>query len=67
MKLAEQCKSNQQIHSLLSRAKLSSVHAVDALVVATALDLESAIIATADLKDIRKLAGSARKLNIFAL
>jgi hypothetical protein len=35
--------------ALLARAKLSSKHAIDAFVVATALDFERAVIATGDL------------------
>ena len=57
----------QRAGGLLSKAKLSSEHAVDAFVVATALDFESAVIATGDPVDIRRLAGSSRQLRVFAI
>jgi hypothetical protein len=53
--------------SLLARAKLSSVHAVDAFVVATAIELGPAIIATHDAEDIERLSsgfGAVRVLSI---
>ena len=41
---------------MLARLKLSSAHAVAAFVVATALQFETAVIATGDPDDIRRLA-----------
>jgi len=52
---------------LLAKAKLSSAHAVDAFVVATALTFEKAVIATGDPSDIQQLASGSRRLRIFAI
>lgn len=57
----------QRAGGLLAKAKLSSEHAVDAFVVATALDFESAVIATGDPSDIRRLSSAHRQLRVFAL
>ena len=57
----------QQAGHMLARLKLSSVHAIDAFVVATALQFHTAVIATADPKDIQRLAASFSKIGIFAL
>jgi len=57
----------QQAGHLLGRAKLSSVHAVDAFVVATALQFETAVIATGDPNDLRQLIPPFRRVRIFAL
>lgn len=53
--------------ALLSRAKLSSAHAVDAFVVATAVELGSAIIATHDLDDMKRLAAGHGDLRIVSI
>ena len=53
--------------ALLARAKLSSAHAVDAFVVATALEFGSALIATGDPDDLRRLSSGFRQLRIFAV
>lgn len=53
--------------TLLSRAGLGSTHAVDAFVVATALELSPAVIATGDPDDLRRLAAGSSNLRIFAL
>lgn len=52
---------------LLARLKLSSAHAIDAFVVATAAQYPTAIIATGDPTDIRRLASKERKVRILAL
>jgi len=57
----------QRAGGLLAKAKLVSEHAVDAFVVSTALEFDSAIIATGDPKDIKRLLGSNRKVRVFAL
>jgi hypothetical protein len=44
--------------ALLARTKLSSAHAVDAFVVATAIELGPAIVATHDPVDMKRLAAS---------
>lgn len=53
--------------ALLAKARLSSQHAVDAFVVATALEFESAVIATGDPTDIKRLAGGYGKVKVLAL
>ncbi|MEI9947718.1 MAG: PIN domain-containing protein [Pseudomonadota bacterium] len=57
----------QQAGHLLAKLKLSSAHAVDAFVVATALQFDTAVIATGDPIDIRRLAAPFRRIAIFAL
>ena len=57
----------QQAGHLLARLKLSSAHAVDAFVVATALQFETAVIATGDPADIRRLAAPFRHVGVLAL
>ena len=52
---------------LLARLKLSSAHAVDAFVVATAAQFPSAIIATGDPADIRRLAAGQPKIRVMGL
>ena len=53
--------------TLLARAGLGSEHAVDAFVVASALELAPAVIATGDPDDLRRLAAGSANLRIFAL
>jgi predicted nucleic acid-binding protein len=57
----------QQAGHLLARLKLSSAHAIDAFVVATALQFETAVIATGDPDDIRRLAAPFRHVGVLAL
>ncbi|HEY2404665.1 MAG TPA: PIN domain-containing protein [Polyangiaceae bacterium] len=57
----------QQAGHLLARAKLSSAHAVDAFVVATALQFDTSVIATGDPTDIRRLAAPFSRVGILAL
>lgn len=57
----------QRAGRLLAKAKLPSAHAVDACVVATALDFDAAVIATGDPGDIRRLSSTHRQVKIFAL
>lgn len=52
---------------LLSHAKLSSAHAVDAFVVATALSFEQAIIATGDPDDLNMLAARHKRLTVLSI
>jgi predicted nucleic acid-binding protein len=52
---------------LLARAGLDSAHAVDAFVVATALEFGIAAIATGDPDDLRRLAMGAPNLRILAI
>lgn len=58
---------SQQAGHLLARLKLSSEHAIDAFVVATALQFETAVIATGDPDDIRRLAAPFQRIGILAL
>ena len=53
--------------SLLARRKLSSEHAVDAFVVATALEFTSSVIATGDPKDIARLSSGYAQLRVFGI
>lgn len=52
---------------LLAKARLGSTHAVDAFVVATALAFESAVIATGDGTDFKRLAAGLRTVRIFQI
>ena len=52
---------------LLARAKLSSAHAVDAFVVATALDFPSSVIATGDVADIEALCATFKQVRAFRI
>jgi predicted nucleic acid-binding protein len=57
----------QRAGHLLARVRLSSAHVIDAFVVATALLFETAVIATGDPADIRRLAAPFRHVDVFAL
>ena len=57
----------QRAGDILHRRKLSSQHAVDAFVVATALTFESAVIATGDPKDIQNVAAPYRQIRVLPL
>jgi hypothetical protein len=57
----------QQAGHLLARLKLSSAYAIDAFVVATALQFDTAVIATGDPDDIRRLAAPFRRVGVLAL
>ena len=57
----------QQAGHLLARLRLSSSHAIDAFVVATALQFDTAVIATGDPDDIRRLASPFSRVGVFAL
>jgi predicted nucleic acid-binding protein len=57
----------QRAGGLLSKAGLASSHAVDAFVVATALEFDAAVIATGDPVDVKRLAAPHRQLRVFAL
>jgi predicted nucleic acid-binding protein len=57
----------QQAGHMLARLKLSSAHAIDAFVVATALEFDTAVIATTDPDDIRRLAAPFRRVGVFAI
>ncbi len=57
----------QRAGGLLSKAGLPSSHAVDAFVVATALEFDAAVIATGDPGDMKRLAAHHRRVRIFEL
>ncbi len=57
----------QQAGHLIARLKLSSAHAIDAFVVATALQFDTAVIATGDADDIRRLAAPFSRVGVLAL
>ncbi|MGH7281111.1 MAG: PIN domain-containing protein [Polyangiaceae bacterium] len=57
----------QMAGALLSRAKLDSKHAVDAFVVATALQFDSAVIATGDPRDIGRLSAGHPSVRVFSI
>ena len=57
----------QQAGHMLGRLKLSSAHAIDAFVVATALQFELAVIATGDPADVRRLAAPFPRVSVLAL
>lgn len=57
----------QRAGALLTKAKLASTHAVDAFVVATALEFDSSVIATGDPGDITRLAAAYRQVRVFAI
>ena len=57
----------QRAGGLLSKAGMRSANAVDAFVVATALEFDSAVIATGDPLDLKRLAAPHRRLRIFAV
>jgi predicted nucleic acid-binding protein len=52
---------------LLAEARLSSRHAVDAFVAATALEFEASVVATGDPRDLRLLVARHRTVRIFPI
>jgi hypothetical protein len=52
---------------LLARARLASDHAVDAFVVATALDFPDSLIATGDVGNIESLAAGFKQVRTFRI
>ncbi|HET7543667.1 MAG TPA: PIN domain-containing protein [Polyangiaceae bacterium] len=57
----------QQAGALLTEARMSSVNAVDAFVVASALEFAAALVATGDPKDIRRLAARHPSVSVFSI
>jgi hypothetical protein len=57
----------QRAGSLLAAARMSSAHAIDAFVVAIALEFEVAVIASGDPKDIKRLAADHPQVSVLAL
>jgi len=52
---------------LLVKASMSSANAVDALVVATALEFDTSVIATGDAKDLKRLSAPYREVTVMQL
>lgn len=57
----------QRAGALLAKANMSSANAVDAFVVATALEFEAAVIASGDPKDIQRLSAAFRQISLVVL
>jgi hypothetical protein len=57
----------QRAGSLLTRAKMTSAHAIDAFVVATALEFEVSVIATGDAGDLKRLSAPFDQLSLMQL
>jgi len=57
----------QRAGALLAAARMSSTHAVDAFVVATALEFERALVASGDPKDIKRLAADHPQVSVLEL
>ena len=57
----------QRAGALLGRARMSSASAVDAFVVATALDFEASVIATGDATDLKRLSAPYRQISLMQL
>lgn len=54
----------QRAGALLEKAGMRSHHAIDAFVVSTALEFESAVIATGDVEDLKRLVGSHGQITL---
>lgn len=57
----------QRAGALLAAARMSSAHAVDAFVVAVALEFDLSVIASGDPKDIKRLAANHPHVSVLAL
>ena len=57
----------QRAGALLEKAGMPSAQAVDAFVVSTALEFDSAVIATADVDDLTQLAASYRQITLLRI
>ena len=57
----------QRAGALLARARMSSASAVDAFVVATALEFEASVIATGDAEDLKRLSAPYRQVSLMQL
>ena len=57
----------QRAGALLAKASMSSANAVDAFVVATALEFETSVIATGDAKDLTRLSAPYRQVTVMQL
>jgi predicted nucleic acid-binding protein len=57
----------QRAGDLLAKARMSSEHAVDAFVAATALEFDTAIVATGDPSDMQRLLAGHSKARVFSI
>lgn len=57
----------QTAGALLAKARMSSANAIDAFVVATALEFEKSVIATGDTRDIRRLSAPYPQVSLMQL
>ena len=57
----------QRAGGLLSRARMPSASAIDAFVVATALEFENSVIATGDAQDLKRLSAPYRQISVMQL
>lgn len=57
----------QRAGALLEGARMTSAHAIDAFVVATALEFDSAVIATGDSHDMKRLAAPYRQITLMEI
>ncbi|HEX2879921.1 MAG TPA: PIN domain-containing protein [Polyangiaceae bacterium] len=57
----------QRAGALLAEARMSSDHAVDAFVAATALDHDASVIVTGDQRDMRRLLARHPQIQVFGI
>jgi predicted nucleic acid-binding protein len=57
----------QRAGALLGKARMSSSNAIDAFVVATALEFDASVIATGDVKDLKRLSAPYRQVSLLQL
>ena len=57
----------QRAGALLEKARMPSRHAVEAFVVSTALEFDSAVIATGHIEDLRRLSAPYRQITLMHL
>jgi hypothetical protein len=57
----------QRAGALLTRSRMSSANAIDAFVVATALEFDTAVIASGDAADLARLAAPFRQISLMHL
>ena len=58
---------SQRAGALLTRTRMSSANAIDAFVVATALEFDAAVIASGDTADLARLAAPYRQISLLRL
>jgi predicted nucleic acid-binding protein len=58
---------SQRAGALLTKANMSSENAVDAFIAATALEFETAVVATGDPSDLRRLLSGHRQIRVFEI